>query len=127
MNRNEAYQACHEIMLSCPKYVPIEADGVSYVLIQIADREEAVAIATHLVNPAIPPEGDVSVFVDLSLDQQIGIITLANVSKFISRIHKKLELLQKLSNNNDDGDIAETIKQLLKLTSALQDSETEDL
>jgi hypothetical protein len=77
MNRNEAYQACNKVMLSCPNYVPTEANSVTYLLVQIADQKEAVAIATHLINPAIPEEGTIQMFVDLKLDQQIAIVAFS--------------------------------------------------
>jgi hypothetical protein len=117
MNRSEAYQICHELMLTNPNYVLHESAGLTYMLVQISDRSEEIGIHSFLINPAIPEEGDMRLFTDMTEDQQIGVLSLPVVAKTIGEIHQKIIKLKKLSHDAETR--GECIKKLRELFNQL--------
>jgi len=113
MNHNEAYQTCHELMLINPNYVACESANLTYMLVQISDRDEAIGIHAFLVNPEIPEDGSIRQLADMTEDQQISVLSLSPVAKTIKTIHEKIMELKRLSQDTEKRD--ECIKKLQKL------------
>ena len=120
MNRSEAYQICHEIMLTNPNYVACENARLTYMLVQISDRPKEIGIHTFLINPGIPDEGNTKLFVDMTDDQQIGILSLCPVSETIRKTHQKIKELKRLSQNVETRD--ECVEILRRMFSQLTDT-----
>ena len=116
MNKEEAYQACHEIMLLAPDYVASEADGVTYLLLQITDKKEEIGIAGFLVNPAIKEQGNVLEFISMPRDQQLAVLTLSKVSGVVKELHQKIEQLAKKGAEDPD----QALKTLLKVAKLME-------
>ena len=110
MNTSKAYQICHEIMLLSDNYVAREGTSITYSITQIAETDEAIHIQSMLINPALPEEGNLQIFMKRSLDQQVAILGLCPSSKAFRIAHQSFEaaMSKKLSNE-------ETVQQLRTL------------
>jgi hypothetical protein len=114
MNPNEAYTACHELMLESPNYRAQEGATVTYILVQVGDLPDKISVQAQIINPALPPEGDMSKFMELTLDKQVAILSLKSVSKAIGRSHQELERILGLAQEGKNEEALERFKQLIR-------------
>ena len=112
MNKSEAYTACHEIMLTIDGYVAREGAAVTYIVTQIADLPDSVNIASTVINPTMPEEGDLKTFLESPLDQKIAVIGVVGTSKLLQRIHQQLQ--KAMSMNTSDEETVRLIEKLLR-------------
>lgn len=91
MNSQRAYQLCHQAMLENPGYTAHESAEVTYILVQISDLGESIAIQGQLINPALPEASDLKEIVRMSTDMQVGILAFKNVTETVRQAHEALK------------------------------------
>jgi hypothetical protein len=84
-------------------YTAFENATVTYLMVQIAERDNDVALQIGLFNPEVPKGGSARQFVTLTLDQKIAVLSLAKISKVITQIHRDLEQVLKQVMKEEDG------------------------
>lgn len=111
MTPHEAYNACHEIMLGHPHYVPGEGKEMSYVLLQVAETDTRIEICGHIVDPAIPPNGSPLQFIGMPLHKQMVLFSLDKINKVLHDAHEFLGQLQRFRKDDEtDEEFVERIK-----------------
>lgn len=106
MNKHEAYNACHEIMLTNPHHTAYESNGVTYLMAQIADRDGDIVIQIHPIHPDMPSEGNLTKFTEMSEDMQVALLALPHIGELMGRAHQQLARIRKLSEDPSTHDEA---------------------
>ena len=91
MTQENAYAQCAEILLGLPRYTPMEANGTTYILVAVADRDNDIALQAHIINPATPASCDKETFKKLSTDQQVALAALEGISEALHKAHQNVQ------------------------------------
>ena len=117
MNKQQAYDLCSEITLLNKEYVARENAHTTYILVQISDLPETVAISGMIIDPTLPETGSHHSLLKLPLQQRIAVLSLKRMTEQVSKTHRELDNIADLASNKETWkEAAELLDRLIKRT-----------